>query len=83
VNAFAFRTYRLQRGDRSAWKSLFTKDAGLFDDGNPRSLTEFSDEAVGHERFTRIEQVENNACDVLDSSILISGAISGPISSST
>jgi len=40
------------------------QDAELFDDGRPRSLTEFSDEAVGHERFTRIEQVENNGCDV-------------------
>ncbi len=38
----------LQRGDRSAWKSLFTRDTELFDDGRPRSLTEFSDEAVGH-----------------------------------
>jgi hypothetical protein len=31
---------------------------------SPRDLTEFSDEAVGHERFTRIEQVKDNGCNV-------------------
>ena len=46
----------LKRGDRSAWKSLFTRDAERFDDGRPRSLTEFSDEAVGHERFTKLSR---------------------------
>ena len=54
----------LQKGDKKAWKALFTADAEMYDDGNPRSLEDFSDGAVGHERFTKIERVENNGCGV-------------------
>ncbi len=36
----------------------------MYDDGNPRGLEDFSEAAVGHERFTKIERVENNGCNV-------------------
>jgi hypothetical protein len=55
----------LQEGDRQAWASLFEPDARLFDDGSPRSLQKFTDDALGHERFTSIERVENHGLDVI------------------
>ena len=54
----------LQRGDRKAWAALFEATAELYDDGSPRSLDTFTREAVGHERFTAIDRVENNGLDV-------------------
>ena len=54
----------LQSGDVKAWKSLFEADAQLFDDGSPRSLANFTDEAVGHERFTAIDRVDNHGLDI-------------------
>ena len=50
----------LQKGDQKAWLSLFEVDAKLFDDGSPRSLEKFTQEALGRERFTSIERVENH-----------------------
>jgi hypothetical protein len=47
-----------------AWESLFEADARLFDDGSPRSLSKFTQEAVGHERFTAIDRVDNHGLDV-------------------
>jgi hypothetical protein len=55
----------LQNGDRTAWSELFEPDAMLFDDGNPRSLQKFTDDALGHERFTAIERVENQGLNVI------------------
>ncbi len=55
----------LQQGDRKAWSALFESDARLYDDGNPRSLPKFTEEALGHERFTSIERVENGGLDVI------------------
>jgi hypothetical protein len=55
----------LQKGDRKAWSALFESDAKLYDDGKPRSLQKFSEEALGHERFTSIERVENDGLDVI------------------
>ena len=55
----------LQNGDRKAWAALFEADAKLYDDGSPRSLEKFTREALGHERFTSIEKVENNGLDVI------------------
>jgi len=55
----------LQKGDRSAWSALFEPDAKLYDDGEPRSLQKFTDDALGHERFTSIERVENHGLDVV------------------
>jgi hypothetical protein len=54
----------LQKGDRKAWSALFEPDAKLYDDGNPRPLQKFTDDALGHERFTSIERVENNGLDI-------------------
>jgi hypothetical protein len=55
----------LHQGDRTAWLALFEPDAKLYDDGSPRSLEEFTRDALGHERFTSIERVENNGLDLL------------------
>jgi hypothetical protein len=54
----------LQQGDRNAWSALFEPDAELYDDGSPRSLQEFTRDALGHERFTSIDSVENNGLDL-------------------
>lgn len=55
----------LSSGDKAAWSALFTSDAALFDDGSPINLYAFTREAVGHERFTHIEQVENGGLDIV------------------
>ena len=55
----------LQRGDRNAWSALFEPDARLYDDGALRSLDKFTRDALGHERFTSIERVENNGLDLV------------------
>ena len=55
----------LQRGDRSGWSALFEPDAKLYDDGRPRSLDEFTRAALGHERFTSIERVDNDGLDLV------------------
>ncbi|MFI5156565.1 MAG: hypothetical protein ACHQEM_10280 [Chitinophagales bacterium] len=53
-----------QRGDAKKWLSIFTADAILFDDGSPRNFQLFVKEACGHERFIRIDKVENDGLDV-------------------
>jgi hypothetical protein len=55
----------LQRGDKEAWTSQFSADAKLFDDGKPRSLTEFTRQALGHERFTSIDRVESHGSQLI------------------
>jgi hypothetical protein len=55
----------LQRGDREAWAGLFQPDARLYDDGSPRSLEKFTRDALGHERFTSIDNVENAGLDLI------------------
>lgn len=55
----------LQKGDRKAWSVLFEPDAKLYDDGTPRGLQKFTRDALGHERFTSIERVENNRLDLV------------------
>jgi hypothetical protein len=55
----------LQKADRKAWSALFEPDAKLYDDGRPRPLQKFTDDALGHERFTSIEHVENHGLDVI------------------
>jgi hypothetical protein len=54
----------LQKGDQKAWSALFELDAGLYDDGSPRSLNEFTRDAFGHERFTSIDRVESNGLEL-------------------
>ncbi|WP_051590769.1 nuclear transport factor 2-like protein [Flavobacterium daejeonense] len=49
-----------QKGDAALWLSHFTKDAKLYDDGHSRNFQKFATEAIGHERFTSIDKVENN-----------------------
>lgn len=53
-----------QQGDAKTWLSFFTADAKLFDDGSPRDLKRFTNEAIGHERFTSIDKVENDGKDI-------------------
>lgn len=53
-----------QKADAKTWLSFFTADAVLFDDGSPRDLKQFSREAMGRERFTSIDKVENHGLDV-------------------
>jgi hypothetical protein len=55
----------LQQGDRQRWIQLFEPGARLYDDGTPRSLEAFSRDALGHERFTSIERVENQGLDLI------------------
>ncbi len=54
-----------QRGDRTAWSALFDEEAELFDDGTPRSLREFTRDALGHERFTSFERVSADGLEVV------------------
>lgn len=53
-----------QNADRAKWLSFFTNDAQLFDDGQPRDFKKFSSEAIGHERFTSIDKVEEHGTAV-------------------
>jgi hypothetical protein len=53
-----------QQGDSSRWLSFFTGDAQLLDDGHPRNFHRFSTEAIGHERFTSIDKVEDDGLSV-------------------
>jgi hypothetical protein len=55
----------LQKGDRRAWSALFEPAAKLHDDGVPRDLEKFTRDALGHERFTSIDQIENNGLDLV------------------
>ncbi len=55
----------LQRGDNQAWSELFEPDAELYDDGSRRSLKNFTKDALGHERFTSLERVENDGLDLI------------------
>lgn len=50
----------LQSADKDTWFSLFTNDAALYDDGNKMNFRSFFEKALGHERFTSIDKVEDN-----------------------
>ncbi len=54
----------LQKGDKAAWAALFTPDATMLDDGHPRNLKKFTQDALGHERFTSIDKIENNGLNL-------------------
>jgi hypothetical protein len=54
----------LQAGDKDAWFALFTAEAELFDDGHKMNFKSFFDKALGHERFTTIDKVENKGLDL-------------------
>ena len=51
----------LQNADQNAWFALFTDNAELYDDGNKKNFRSFFTKAIGHERFTSIDKVENNS----------------------
>ncbi len=53
-----------QKGDSKLWLSFFTEDTKLYDDGHIRNFHKFSTEAIGHERFTTIDKVENNGLSI-------------------
>jgi len=53
-----------QQGDSALWHSFFTSDVVLLDDGKPRDFNRFSKEAIGHERFTSIDKVEDDGKSV-------------------
>lgn len=53
-----------QQGDSQKWLSFFTSDAQLFDDGKERNFKKFSTEAIGTERFTSIDKVEDNGLSI-------------------
>lgn len=55
----------LQKGDKKAWASLFSTTARLWDDGKPRSLAEFTQVALGHERFTSIDRIEDHGLHII------------------
>lgn len=48
----------LQDADKGAWAALFVAGAELYDDGSPRSLAQFTEQALGHERFVSIDRVD-------------------------
>ncbi|MDB5151075.1 MAG: hypothetical protein JWQ57_5095 [Mucilaginibacter sp.] len=54
----------LQSGDKQAWFALFSSDVQLFDDGNKMNFKSFFEKALGHERFTSIDKVEQNGLHV-------------------
>jgi hypothetical protein len=54
----------LQSGNRESWAAQFEPGARLYDDGRPRSLEKFAEDALGHERFTSIDRVENHGLDL-------------------
>ncbi|MCZ4243286.1 hypothetical protein [Pedobacter punctiformis] len=54
----------LQKGESKSWFALCAADAILYDDGNQMQFNNFFKKALGHERFTSIDKVENNGLDV-------------------
>jgi hypothetical protein len=51
----------LQNADEKEWFSLFSDNAELYDDGRKKNFRNFFTKAIGHERFTSIDKVENNS----------------------
>jgi hypothetical protein len=54
----------LQKGDEKTWFPLFAIDVAFYDDGNQMKFNNFFKKALGHERFTSIDKVENNGLEV-------------------
>jgi len=54
----------LQDGNKEKWFELFEDNATLFDDGRQISFRSFFQTAVGHERFTSIDKIENNGLNI-------------------
>ena len=54
----------LQKGDEKTWFPLFAAEVAFSDDGNQMRFSNFFKKALGRERFTCIDKVENNGLDV-------------------
>jgi len=54
----------LQEGNKEKWFELFEDNATLFDDGRQISFRSFFQTAIGHERFTSIDKIENNGLNI-------------------
>jgi hypothetical protein len=54
----------LQNADDKVWFSLFTDNAELYDDGRKKNFRNFFTKAIGHERFTSIDKIENNSLEI-------------------
>lgn len=54
----------LQNCDEKGWFSLFAAEVAFYDDGNQMKFNNFFKKALGRERFTSIERVENNGLEV-------------------
>jgi len=54
----------LQTADKTTWYSLFTTVPELYDDGHKMNFKTFFDKALGHERFTSIDKIENDGLDI-------------------
>ncbi|HMF73246.1 MAG TPA: hypothetical protein VK616_17320 [Flavitalea sp.] len=54
----------LQEGNKEKWFGLFETNATLFDDGRQISFRPFFQTALGRERFTSIDKIENNGLHV-------------------
>ena len=53
-----------QQGNSELWRSFFTVDAELLDDGKSRNFNKFSTKAIGHERFTSFDKVEDSGLSI-------------------
>ncbi len=54
----------LQKGDKETWSTLFAPNATMMDDGHPRDLRAFTEDALGHEHFTSIDKIENDGLNL-------------------
>jgi hypothetical protein len=54
----------LAEGNANNWFSLFTNDAELYDDGHRMNFHDFFNKALGHERFTSIDKVEQDGLHI-------------------
>jgi hypothetical protein len=54
----------LQSGDKNSRAAQFEAKVQLYDDGKICALKDVTETALGHERFTSIDNVENNGPDL-------------------
>jgi hypothetical protein len=53
-----------QKGNLNLWQSFFVSSPQLLDDGHSRNFLKFSNEAIGKERFTSIDKVEDHGLSI-------------------
>ena len=54
----------LQQGNKLQWRARFTAQPTLTDDGAPRDFARFTEDALGHERFTSIDRIESDGLHI-------------------